>query len=205
MLALMGDSIDNIKGVPGIGEKGARDLIAKYGTLEELLAHAAEVPNKRYREGLLNHADDARQSRELARIRIDVPVDVRSGRDALPRRRRASDASSCSRGSASASLVMEFAPTAETVGKDYASCDTLDGRARRWSPSCAAARPLRASRAAGRSGRDAGGNRRAVVLDVAARRRATCRSRRERPVAALRVAATTRTGMASELATRSQR
>ena len=43
----MGDSIDNIKGVPGIGEKGARDLIATYGDLENLLAHAAEVTNKR--------------------------------------------------------------------------------------------------------------------------------------------------------------
>src|SRR5215217_1899024 len=74
VLALMGDSIDNIKGVPGIGEKGARELIARYGTLEELLAHAGDVSNKRYREGLLQHADDARQSRELARIRIDVPV-----------------------------------------------------------------------------------------------------------------------------------
>ena len=54
VLALMGDSIDNIKGVPGIGEKGARDLIATYGSLEALLAHAGEVSNKRYREGLLN-------------------------------------------------------------------------------------------------------------------------------------------------------
>ena len=71
VLALMGDSIDNIKGVPGIGEKGARDLIAAYGTLENLLAHAAEVANKRQREGLLNHADDARQSKELARIPVD--------------------------------------------------------------------------------------------------------------------------------------
>ena len=43
VLALMGDSIDNIKGVPGIGEKGARDLIAKYGSLEALLAHAGEI------------------------------------------------------------------------------------------------------------------------------------------------------------------
>src|SRR5512134_1377153 len=74
VLALMGDSIDNIKGVPGIGEKGARDLIAAYGTLENLLGHAGEVSNKRYREGLLGHAEDARQSRELARIRTDVPV-----------------------------------------------------------------------------------------------------------------------------------
>src|SRR5688572_13535363 len=60
VLALMGDTIDNIKGVPGIGEKGARDLISTYGSLDELLAHAAEIPNKRYREGLLAHADDAR-------------------------------------------------------------------------------------------------------------------------------------------------
>ena len=75
VLALMGDSIDNIKGVPGIGEKGARDLIATYGSLDALLSHASEVTNKRYREGLLAHAEDARQSRELARIRTDVPVE----------------------------------------------------------------------------------------------------------------------------------
>src|SRR5213082_1340179 len=56
VLALMGDTIDNIKGVPGIGEKGARDLIATYGTLDNLIVHAAEVKNKRYREGLLAHA-----------------------------------------------------------------------------------------------------------------------------------------------------
>src|SRR5687768_3877368 len=74
VLALMGDSIDNIKGVPGIGEKGARELIARYGSLDELLAHAQEITNKRYREGLLQHADDARQSRQLARIRVDVPA-----------------------------------------------------------------------------------------------------------------------------------
>src|SRR3954447_16730036 len=75
VLALMGDTIDNIKGVPGIGEKGARELIAQYGSLENLIAHAAEVKHKRYREGLLAHADDARQSRELAKIRTDVPVE----------------------------------------------------------------------------------------------------------------------------------
>src|SRR5204863_4840890 len=75
VLALMGDTIDNIKGVPGIGDKGARELIATYGTLENLIAHAGEIKNKRYREGLLGHADDARQSQVLARIRTDVPVD----------------------------------------------------------------------------------------------------------------------------------
>src|SRR3989442_3698453 len=75
VLALMGDTIDNIKGVPGIGEKGARDLIVEYGSLENLIAHASEVKHKRYREGLLANIDNARQSRELAKIRTDVPVD----------------------------------------------------------------------------------------------------------------------------------
>jgi DNA polymerase-1 len=74
VLALMGDSVDNIKGVPGIGEKGARELIATHGTLDKLLEAAPSIAQKRHREGLLAHADDARMSRELARIRTDVPV-----------------------------------------------------------------------------------------------------------------------------------
>src|SRR5262245_7172396 len=74
VLALMGDSVDNIKGVPGIGEKGARELISAHGTLEALLAAAPEIQQKRYREGLLAHAEDARTSRQLATIRVDVPV-----------------------------------------------------------------------------------------------------------------------------------
>src|ERR671911_1302425 len=73
VLALMGDSIDNIKGVPGIGEKGAKELITTWQSLEHLLTHAAEVPQKRYREALLAHADDARHSREMLRIRTNVP------------------------------------------------------------------------------------------------------------------------------------
>src|SRR5438552_2502975 len=73
--ALMGDTIDNIKGVPGMGDKGARELIVTYGSVEALLAHAPEIKNKRYREGLLGHADAARQSLALARIRTDVPVE----------------------------------------------------------------------------------------------------------------------------------
>src|SRR5579862_6559188 len=48
VLALMGDSIDNIKGVPGIGEKGARELIMTYGSLDNLIVHAREIPQKRY-------------------------------------------------------------------------------------------------------------------------------------------------------------
>src|SRR5688572_25970061 len=69
VLALMGDTIDNIKGVPGIGEKGARELISGHGSLDALLANAPALPQKRYREALAGHADSARSSRELARIR----------------------------------------------------------------------------------------------------------------------------------------
>jgi DNA polymerase-1 len=77
VLALMGDSIDNIPGVPGIGEKGAKSLIQEYGSLEELLARAGEVSRKAYREGLLQHAEQARLSKELSTIHtgLDVPLD----------------------------------------------------------------------------------------------------------------------------------
>jgi DNA polymerase I len=125
VLALMGDSIDNIKGVPGVGEKGARDLIAQYGTLEELLRHAGDISNKRYREGLLAHAEDARQSRELARIRTDVPVEFEP--QAL-RYRGASRQRAFEHFTRMGfrSLVMEYAPTADTVGKDYAVVGSID-------------------------------------------------------------------------------
>jgi DNA polymerase-1 len=77
VLALMGDSIDNIPGVPGIGEKGAKSLIQEYGSLEDLLARAGEVSRKAYREGLEQHADQARLSKELSTIHtdLDVPLD----------------------------------------------------------------------------------------------------------------------------------
>ncbi len=118
VLALMGDSIDNIKGVPGIGEKGARDLIATHGSLDELLAHAAEIPNKRYREGLLAHAEDARQSRELARIRTNVPVEFNA--DDL--RYRGASRERCFElftRLGFRTLVTDYAPDAQTIGKDY--------------------------------------------------------------------------------------
>jgi DNA polymerase-1 len=73
-LAMVGDSADNIPGVKGIGEKGAAELLKTYGDLESILAHADEVKNKRYREGLQQYADNARLSKELATIKRDVPV-----------------------------------------------------------------------------------------------------------------------------------
>jgi DNA polymerase-1 len=74
--SLVGDPSDNIPGVKGIGEKGAAKLIQEWGSLDALLDGAAEVKAKRAREGLLEHADDARLSRELSTLRADVPLAV---------------------------------------------------------------------------------------------------------------------------------
>jgi DNA polymerase-1 len=73
-MALFGDSIDNIPGAKGIGEKGAAELIQKYGNVESALDHAAEVPNKRYREALQQQREQVLLSKQLARIATDVPV-----------------------------------------------------------------------------------------------------------------------------------
>ncbi len=118
VLALMGDSIDNIKGVPGIGEKGARELISTYGTLDALIERAAEVPQRRYREALLAHAHTARHSRELLRIRTDVPVeaDVRTFEYGGPSRQRCYDLFSRL---GFRTLLMDYAPTADTVATSY--------------------------------------------------------------------------------------
>ena len=75
VLALMGDSSDNIPGVPGIGEKGARDLISTYGSLEETLKRRSEIARKTYRESLEKHEREARQSRELVTLHPDAPLD----------------------------------------------------------------------------------------------------------------------------------
>jgi DNA polymerase I len=123
VLALMGDTIDNIKGVPGIGEKGARELIAQYGTLENLLAHASDIKNKRYREGLLGHAEDARQSQVLARIQTDVPVEFNP--EAL--RYRGASRERCFRifnELGFRAFVGEYAPTADTIAKAYRIANT---------------------------------------------------------------------------------
>lgn len=72
---LKGDTSDNIPGVPGIGPKKASALIAKYGSLDEVIAHADEVKGK-MGENLRVHIDDALLSRKVATIRTDAPVEL---------------------------------------------------------------------------------------------------------------------------------
>jgi len=73
-LALVGDSSDNVPGVPGIGDKTARELVAEFGPLESILAATDRIAKKRPREALAEHAGRARLSRELVTIRDDLPI-----------------------------------------------------------------------------------------------------------------------------------
>lgn len=74
LMALLGDTVDNIPGAKGIGEKGATELIQKYGTVESALDHAHEVTNKRYREALQQQREQVMMSKKLAEIHTEVPL-----------------------------------------------------------------------------------------------------------------------------------
>src|SRR5467141_180038 len=76
LMALLGDTVDNIPGAKGIGEKGATELIQKYGSVENALDHAAEVSNKRYREALQQQREQVMMSKQLATIATDVPLEL---------------------------------------------------------------------------------------------------------------------------------
>lgn len=86
VLALVGDKVDNVPGVPGIGQKGAQTLIREYGDLQALLEAAPELRRKAYREGLEQHADQALLSKELVTIHtdLDVPFDAKALRMEAP-------------------------------------------------------------------------------------------------------------------------
>jgi DNA polymerase-1 len=71
--SLAGDSVDNVPGVPGIGIKTAAELIGEYGDLDSLLERAGEIKQPKRREKLIEFADQARISRELVRLKDDVP------------------------------------------------------------------------------------------------------------------------------------
>jgi DNA polymerase-1 len=117
VLALVGDTSDNVAGVPGIGKKGAVDLISQFGSIDALYERLGELKPK-YREALTAHREDALRSRALVTIRADVPIDIDF--DAL--RYRGASRERCyelfSR-LAFRTLVNEYAPSADTIIKDY--------------------------------------------------------------------------------------
>ena len=118
VLSLMGDATDNVKGVPGIGEKGARELIDMFGSLDALLAGAEDLKQKKYRKALLGHAADALQSRALVQIHTDAPVTF----DPEALRYRGPSSERCFQLFSKLgfrTLLAEHAPTVDTVDTDY--------------------------------------------------------------------------------------
>jgi DNA polymerase-1 len=76
VMALRGDSIDNIPGAPGIGDKGSVELIKRFGSVEQALDRAAEVEKKTHRESLQNNRDNILLSKKLVTIDCDVPIEL---------------------------------------------------------------------------------------------------------------------------------
>jgi DNA polymerase-1 len=118
VLALVGDTSDNVAGVPGVGKKGAIDLITAHGSLDALLDNAGELAQKKYREALVAHRAAALQSRELVTIRTDVPVEVdfEALRYRGPARQRAYELFSRL---AFRAIINDYAPTADSIEKEY--------------------------------------------------------------------------------------
>src|SRR5579875_1706060 len=75
VMALRGDTIDNIPGAPGIGDKGSVDLIVEFGSVEAVLERAAEVKRKSYRESLQQNREAVLLSKELVTIHCEVPLE----------------------------------------------------------------------------------------------------------------------------------
>jgi DNA polymerase I len=76
VMALRGDSIDNIPGAPGVGDKGSVEIVKRFGSVEAALEHAGEIERKTYRESLQNNRDVVLLSKQLATIDCNVPVDL---------------------------------------------------------------------------------------------------------------------------------
>jgi DNA polymerase I len=88
LMGLRGDTSDNIPGVPGIGEKTATQLLQRFGSLERVLASVEEISGAKRKQNLLDHAEDARMSKQLATLRYEVEtgVDLAAAMDSEPDR-----------------------------------------------------------------------------------------------------------------------
>ena len=127
VLALVGDTSDNVAGVPGIGKKGAIDLVKQYGSLDAMIQRSAELKPKQ-REALETHREAALQSRALVTIRTDVPLDI----DFEALRYRGASRERCYELFSRLDfriILPDYAPppaTADSVEKDYALVTTID-------------------------------------------------------------------------------
>ena len=125
LLALMGDSVDNIPGAPGIGEKGARDLIQRFGSVEAALDHAAEVERKMHRESLQNNREQILLSKRLATIDTTVPIEFHLN-DLAAQEPDAAELKKLYKEMEFYSLLKELAPVEDSHTRDYASIATRE-------------------------------------------------------------------------------
>ncbi len=118
VMALRGDSIDNIPGAPGIGDKGSVELIQQFGSVEAALDRAEEIKRKTYRESLQNNREAVLLSKELVTIHCEVPVEFEP--DAM--RTQEPDTTACRALFTElefTTLLRELAPAAQTTAVEY--------------------------------------------------------------------------------------
>jgi DNA polymerase-1 len=125
LLALKGDSIDNIPGAPGIGDKGARDLIQRFGSVEGALEHAAEVERKMYRESLQNNREQILLSKRLTTIDTTAPVEFEMASLAA-QEPDVAELKKVYKELEFYSLLKEVGPTEDAHTRDYASIATRE-------------------------------------------------------------------------------
>ncbi|MGA3213917.1 MAG: DNA polymerase I [Terriglobales bacterium] len=125
VMALRGDSIDNVPGAPGIGDKGSVELIKRFGSVEATLDHAEEVERKAYRESLLNNRELVLKSKQLVTIDTQVPVTL----DLTAMQTGAPDADAARELFTElefTSLLKDFLPESETSATDYREASGAD-------------------------------------------------------------------------------
>jgi len=120
LFALKGDSIDNIPGAPGIGDKGARDLIQRFGSVEGAIEHSAEVERKTYRESLQNNRDQIMLSKQLATRDTTVTIEFRL-EDFVAQEPNLSELKKLYKELEFYSLLKEAGPSEESHTRDYAT------------------------------------------------------------------------------------
>jgi DNA polymerase-1 len=123
LFALKGDAIDNIPGAPGIGDKGARDLIERFGSVEAAIERAGEVDRKMYRESLQNNVERILMSKRLATIDTAVPIEFEL--DSVRAHEPDPDAlKQVYKDLEFHSLLKEMGPSEDTRARDYQALDS---------------------------------------------------------------------------------
>jgi DNA polymerase-1 len=147
VMALRGDSVDNIPGAPGIGDKGSVEIIRRFGSLEAALDRAAEVEKKTYRESLQNNREQIVQSKQLVTIKcdVDIALDVEAMRMGEP---DVEALSSLFTDLEFTSLLKELLPVVEAAAGNYREVESaaeVESALRSLSPGAALAVAIEAA------------------------------------------------------------